>query len=89
MLGRIIYVCINYCYRSLYINFHRPNSTCQQKPQLGYCLAVYYSTELRSVPDTCKECRDPTNPRCLKKWSRCVKRHDKAVYGNVSSSLVE
>ena len=73
----------------IYINVHRSNSTCQQKPQLRYCLAVCHSTELQSVPDTCTECRDPTNPRRLKKWSRCVKRHDRAVYGNISSSLVE
>ena len=66
-----------------YVNVHRSNSTCQQKPQLGYCLAVYYSTELRSVSDTCTECRDPINPRCLKKWSCCVKRRDRAVYDNV------
>ena len=72
-------------YRSVCINYHRSNSTCLLKLQLGYCLAVYYSTEIRSVPDTCKQCRDPTNTRCLKKWSRCAKRCDRAAHGSVST----
>ena len=81
-----ILLCVLLFIRKCMLHFHRLNSTCLLKPQLGNCLAVYYSTELRSVPDTCKECKDPTNPRCLKKWSRCTKRRDRAAYGSVSSS---
>ena len=57
---------------------------CLCKPQLGYCSATYYSTETRSVPATCTQCRNPTNLKCLKKWSGCVKKRDKAAHGLVS-----
>ena len=50
---------------------------------MGYCSATYYSTEIRSVPATCALCSDPTDLDCLKKWSKCVKKQDKATHGRV------
>ena len=41
---QIMHICISYCYSSLqqhaYINYHRPNSTCLMKPQLGYIVQL-------------------------------------------------
>ena len=63
---------------------HSPDSTCLCKPQFGYCSAAYYSTGIRSVPETCTTCGNPTDVDCLRRWSNCVKRRDKAAHGCVS-----
>ena len=61
-----------------------PNSTCLCEPKLGYCSATYYSTKIRPVPEACPKCGNPNNQKCLKKWSNCVRKKDKAAYGDVS-----
>ena len=65
-----------------------PNSTCLCEPQLGYCSAVYYSTGTRPVPTICERCRNPTDLRCLKRWSNCVKKNDEEIHGQVSLRYV-
>ena len=64
---------------------YSPNSMCLCKPQMGYCSAAYYSTETRSLPETCETCIIPTDLGCLREWSRCVRQRDQAVHGRVSS----
>ena len=73
-----------YCIDCVNIYSYSPNCTCLCEPQLGYCTATYYSTKTRLVP-ACKKCINPTDLDCLKRWSSCVKRKDKAAYGVVSS----
>ena len=54
-----------------------PNSTCMGKPQLGYCSTAFYSTTLRTLPATCRKCRDPFMLKCLRKWSQCIKKKNR------------
>lgn len=60
-----------------------PNSTCMGKPQLGYCSTAYYSTTIRSLPATCRICGNPFNLKCLKKWTKCIKKKNNKTYGQV------
>ena len=83
-----IFVIAVYSYSKINMIFilllHSPNSTCLCKPQLGYCSAAYYSAVPQSVPTTCRQCKNPTDLGCLKKWSVCVKKRHDAVHGPVS-----
>ena len=77
--------CLYYnLYTHAYTYHHSPDSMCLCKPQMGYCSAAYYSTETRSLPETCTRCRIPTDLDCLRMWSQCVKRQDEVAHGRVS-----
>ena len=67
---------------------YSPDSTCLCKRQMGYCSAAYYSTDTRSIPETCTQCSNPTDLSCVKNWSGCVKRSDEAAHGRVSYTII-
>lgn len=81
--------CINDCNHELaYILFSPDDSghdtSCLDDCNTAFCMAIYYSTKVRTPSQTCTKCDDPTDFSCLRHWSKCVKKSDKVSYGLVS-----
>lgn len=80
---------MKFVYTTTILISHSPNdsgynTTCLDDCNRAFCMATYYSTEVRTPSESCKTCDDPTDLSCLSNWSKCVRRQDRATYGPVS-----
>ena len=76
-----------YCYLLYSPNDSGFDTSCLDNCNTAFCVANYYSTEIRMPPESCTPCDDPTDMDCLFVWSKCVRRADRVTHDSVSAYI--